>query len=271
MTNLIHDPDSFTASWGHWLDARKAALRAPDGPATLTATYWLDESNTVPGVPGTWENRKGDTVLLLPVDTSVVIDSEKLTGDITALVDGDEIGPRIRLADLTVQVTTRLGRRAVRVFDHARSEAVAGVDRFEPSPEWLVEGRYTPAVRGSATVSYEFALEAGPREVPVPGVVGFELGGRTYETEPFLDEGTLLLVFADRTTGELTKPPSRFLTVDLPDGGLAEPGIVELDFNRAFLPPCAFSDEFNCPLPPAGHRFDLAITAGERFVNWRSS
>jgi uncharacterized protein (DUF1684 family) len=76
-------------------------------------------------------------------------------------------------------------------------------------------------------------------------------------------------VFADRTTGDATKPPSRFLIVPLPAPSVLSAGRVTLDFNRAFLPPCAFSDHFNCPLPPAGHRFELAITAGETWATVR--
>jgi len=81
--------------------------------------------------------------------------------------------------------------------------------------------------------------------------------------DPLLDDGSLLLVFADRTTGTGTRPPGRFLLIASTADGLARPGKVSLDFNRAYLPPCAFSDEFNCPLPPSHHRFDLAVTAGE--------
>jgi uncharacterized protein (DUF1684 family) len=46
---------------------------------------------------------------------------------------------------------------------------------------------------------------------------------------------------------------------------------VQLDFNRAYLPPCAFSDEFNCPLPPGDHRFDAEVTAGETWPEFVSA
>ncbi len=267
MTDPTLVDDSFTAALEEWLAARTAALHAPDGPPTLQATYWLDESDTVPGVPGRWLERSGDTVLVLPPGQSVVVDLQRCGGDVVALANGAEIGPRIHLSDLTVQVTTRLGRRGVRVFDHGRSDAVADVERFAPDPAWVVRGRYTPLAEAS-TVAYGFALESGPRDVPVPGVVAFELAGRRYETRPFIDEGPLLLVFADRTTGEQSKPPSRFLLIDPPAHGFDEEADVSLDFNRAFLPPCAFSDEFNCPLPPAEHRFDVPVTAGETWARW---
>ena len=43
-------------------------------------------------------------------------------------------------------------------------------------------------------------------------------------------------------------------------------GHVVVDFNRAYLPPCAFSDFYVCPLPPAGNRLDRPIRAGEKKV-----
>jgi len=36
-----------------------------------------------------------------------------------------------------------------------------------------------------------------------------------------------------------------------------------LDFNRAYSPPCAFTDFATCPLPPAPNRLSVAIEAGE--------
>jgi uncharacterized protein (DUF1684 family) len=32
------------------------------------------------------------------------------------------------------------------------------------------------------------------------------------------------------------------------------------------VPPCGFSIEYNCPLPPAQNRFSEDVTAGERLV-----
>ena len=37
-----------------------------------------------------------------------------------------------------------------------------------------------------------------------------------------------------------------------------------LDFNKAYSPPCAFTDFATCPLPPAQNRLKLPIEAGEK-------
>jgi uncharacterized protein (DUF1684 family) len=44
---------------------------------------------------------------------------------------------------------------------------------------------------------------------------------------------------------------------------LAAHGIVDLDFNRSYTPPCAFTPYATCPLPPKENRLPIAIEAGE--------
>jgi hypothetical protein len=48
----------------------------------------------------------------------------------------------------------------------------------------------------------------------------------------------------------------------LPEGGLQGKRI-EVDFNEAFNPPCAFTDFATCPLPPEQNRLALGVDAGE--------
>lgn len=71
-------------------------------------------------------------------------------------------------------------------------------------------------------------------------------------------DGTLQITFTDTTVGAETEN-FRFLTLPAPDAD----GRVVADFNRAYLPPCTFTDHYLCPLPPADNRLDLSIRAGE--------
>jgi uncharacterized protein len=263
-------PDSeLLTGWLRWRQKRLAALNADDGFAALVDTHWLDGGDRVPGVPGTWDLEGGSVILRLDEGENARVGDAVQGGALVAFREGDEIGPMIRFESRSVRVTTRLGRKGVRVFDHARAGTVAAVDAFEPSTAWIVEGAFTPHA-DDGRQRYRFELEHEPRDVTTPGTVSFEVGGRRYETRPFLDEGWLLLVFADRRTGETTKPPSRFLFI-VPPERLDRPARVVLDFNRAFLPPCAFSNEFNCPLPPPSHRLDVAVMAGEMWPHIRSA
>lgn len=71
----------------------------------------------------------------------------------------------------------------------------------------------------------------------------------------------LFFVFSDATSGKGSYPGGRFLYTALPD----KDGNVTLDFNRAYSPPCAFTDFATCPLPPPQNRLKVAIAAGERY------
>jgi uncharacterized protein (DUF1684 family) len=39
---------------------------------------------------------------------------------------------------------------------------------------------------------------------------------------------------------------------------------VDVDFNRAYNPPCAFNPHTTCPLPPRQNRLPVRVAAGEQ-------
>jgi uncharacterized protein (DUF1684 family) len=70
----------------------------------------------------------------------------------------------------------------------------------------------------------------------------------------------MFLVFGDASNGPDTYPGGRFLVVEAPD----ENGDVWIDFNRAYNPPCVFSDHATCPLPTPENKLGIAVRAGEK-------
>ena len=50
----------------------------------------------------------------------------------------------------------------------------------------------------------------------------------------------------------------------LGDAGREYAGERVLDFNRATNPLCAYSEHYNCPMPPAFNRLEVALKAGAR-------
>ncbi|HJP70467.1 MAG TPA: DUF1684 domain-containing protein, partial [Candidatus Limnocylindria bacterium] len=71
--------------------------------------------------------------------------------------------------------------------------------------------------------------------------------------------GELWLVFGDATNGTETYGGGRFLYTPAPSDGS-----VEVDFNRAYNPPCVFSPFATCPLPWPENRLPIRVEAGER-------
>ena len=71
----------------------------------------------------------------------------------------------------------------------------------------------------------------------------------------------LFIPFKDHTNGESTYGGGRYIDISMGD---IKNGMVEIDFNKCYNPWCAFSDGYNCPVPPIENHFDLEILAGEK-------
>ena len=89
----------------------------------------------------------------------------------------------------------------------------------------------------------------------------FTINNKEY-TLDVIDEGgpNLFIVFGDETAGKTTYGAGRFIDIPKPDAL----GNTEIDFNKAYNPPCAFTAFATCPLPPPQNRLKVSITAGEK-------
>jgi len=149
--------------------------------------------------------------------------------------------------------------------DSPANRHFTGIDAYPFDPAWVVEARFVPQ-DPSRLVPFAHLRDNGlTRDLAVPGDILFTWGGVDYAFDAFDDEGTLLLVFGDATNGVETYGAGRFLIVPRAPGD----DRVELDFNRAFVPPCGFSGQYNCPMPPRQNRFGLAVEAGEKLPLFR--
>lgn len=218
-----------------WREERRAAVTAPTGNLALVETRWTGAER-----PDIDAERATASMSVTPIERT-----EIATGEV-------EHGLRVWDAESP----------AIRAFDR--------IDAYPYDPDWVIEARFTP-VDASRTVPFEHIRDnGGTRDLVVPGDIVFTRAGVEHRLAAFDDDGVLLLVFADATNGRETYGSGRFLFVRR-DGGAAfgTPDTVVLDFNRAFVPPCGFSAQYNCPLPPPQNRFDEPIRAGERNVVFR--
>ena len=74
-------------------------------------------------------------------------------------------------------------------------------------------------------------------------------------------DSTLFVPFTDLTNGHDSYGGGRYLDVPLPRLGETE---IQLDFNRAYNPFCAYNNEYICPVPPSENRLRVEIPAGEK-------
>jgi uncharacterized protein (DUF1684 family) len=98
-------------------------------------------------------------------------------------------------------------------------------------------------------------------EMESPGYVTFTLNSQSLRLEPVFEDDEkkdLFFIFKDTTSRDATYPAGRFLHADLPKGGF-----VTIDFNKAYNPPCAFTDFATCPLPRKENQLPVRIEAGE--------
>ena len=98
------------------------------------------------------------------------------------------------------------------------------------------------------------------------GVLTFELKGQTHQlniyqgkdlmsTEGF--EDYLFLPFLDNTNGESTYGGGRYIDMKIPNANT-----VEIDFNRAYNPYCAYNEKYSCPIVPRENYLDIEVRAG---------
>lgn len=74
----------------------------------------------------------------------------------------------------------------------------------------------------------------------------------------------LFMPFKDITNDEATYGGGRYLdftTKDIKNNQLV------IDFNKAYNPYCAYSDGYNCPVPPVENHLEIAINAGEKLYS----
>ena len=98
---------------------------------------------------------------------------------------------------------------------------------------------------------------------PSPGYLEFEIFGRgPYRLDVVGEDKGLFIIFKDATAGDTTYGSGRFLYVEEKPA----PGVpFKLDLNRAYNPPCAFSEFTTCPLPPKQNILNTRIEAGEKY------
>lgn len=93
------------------------------------------------------------------------------------------------------------------------------------------------------------------------GRVRFEVDGVPVELTVFKDSerGSLFIPFRDASVGGETYEVGRYLEPQArPDGTL------DVDFNYAYNPFCAYGGGWSCPIPPQENWLAVAIAAGEK-------
>lgn len=134
---------------------------------------------------------------------------------------------------------------------------------FDPDPAYLVD-----ATVHREEQPEEIELETSDdREITYsrPFRFEFELDGDRYELSGYRrqPEDPIFIPFRDKTTGQQTYKDGRYMEIQ-PEETLQDGDIVEIDFNLAYSPFCAYSETFSCPLPPEENWLETTVPVGEK-------
>ncbi len=260
-----------------WQSQREASLTAEKGWLSLIGLHWLERGTFTIGSAEDQQIRLQagppqlglivfdgqEEISLIPIAEGVLINGktattlEKLKSD-----KGGSTPTEVAIGSVSFFVIDRSGRIGLRVKDGnaALRTEFKGLDYFEYAPKLRISARYeayaTPRLLDVGTI-------IGTIEpTPNPGRAHFSLFGKDYQFE--LLEGSdathFFTIFGDQTNGKETYGMARFLAGEID----ALNKTVVLDFNRAYNPPCAFSEFATCPMPPVGNRIAAKVLAGEK-------
>ncbi|TXD76982.1 DUF1684 domain-containing protein [Algoriphagus ratkowskyi] len=104
------------------------------------------------------------------------------------------------------------------------------------------------------------------KDYDVYGVATFTLDGNKYQLNVYQShqlrtqekyEDYLFLPFTDQSNGAETYGGGRYMDLKIPSGDT-----IELDFNKAYNPYCAYATGYACPIPPKENDLKLSIKAG---------
>jgi uncharacterized protein (DUF1684 family) len=254
-----------------WRLKQESSLKQDRGWLAVAGLFWLEEGENSfgtgaaskiripdgPPVAGSFTRRGKEVYLESPAE-GVSVNGASPTA-VALKSDASGRPDSIRVGRVEMNVIQRGDRIGIRLYDPLAETRTKFKGRtwFPADEKWVIRAKFVP-YNPPKQVSILNVL--GDRSVvPVPGYVEFKRDGKTQRLDAQGDQTGLFLNFQDATSGKETYPAGRFLDTPGP-----KDGFVEIDFNRAVNPPCAFTSFATCPLPPPGNRLSIPVRAGEK-------
>jgi uncharacterized protein (DUF1684 family) len=269
----------YTQEIEDWRTRRVDRLKSETGWLTVVGLLPLEQgANSFGSAP--------DNDLVFPVGAPdhagvITLDGDKATLEVTQGVTVIHDSTAITTADMipdtedstvvlemndrfTFYHIVRVGKHYVRLKDRealALKQFGGEVPAWPVNVAWRIEARWE---------EYD-----EPKNIVIPNIQGyvdtalctgaaiFDWNGETHILEP--DDRTdeyLFFVFGDLTNEHETYGGGRFYYADPPDSN----GIVVLDFNKCYNPPCVFTHYATCAIPRPENKLDLRIEAGEKMI-----
>lgn len=273
---MAQSADTYSAEINSWVEGRYRDLKAEDGWLNLAGLFWLQAgensfgNNAMANIAFTHPNMpknagsfflNGKEVIWKSAKDVVVSKKEGVRVYKEVIFHSDSLNnPTLRMGQFLFSIIKRDDKIGIR-FRDTKSNIVVGfknIDRYPTDSSWKIPATLETNIVKTIEITNVLGQTSSQ---PSPGKLVFKIKGKTYKLAA-IDEGgeSLFILFGDETSGKETYPAGRFLYVNKPDAT----GKTMIDFNKAFNPPCAFTDFATCPLPPSQNRLAIQITAGEK-------
>lgn len=258
-----------------WRSDKNESIRKENNWLALAGLYWLklgknqfgsEAQNEIqlperlPPNVGYFEFN-GRSVSLRANSGQKVVIADKPTDFAILQPDISENPTFIKIEGVQMVVIQRGNRMGIRVWDNQSKKRASFPARtwYDIDEAFRIPATFTAYDRPK--MAYFPDLTGEKAEFPVEGYVEFEFNGQTHKLDINKeDDGTLFLRFWDPTAQDHTYPTGRYLVADVETDGR-----IFLDFNKAYNPPCAFTDFATCVFAPEQNHLDFKVTAGEMY------
>lgn len=271
---------NYEANINEWHKQRIKSLKEEDSWLSLSGLFPLDKGTQTLGADSTNDivfppeapsqigtiTRQGDKFKIdVQPEVNITHDGAQISEmELTTSAGGTPT--ELRYNNLLWYIIERRGDYYIRLKDtnHPNLTSFDGIDRFPVSTEWRVKASFNrfnqpqvitiPDVLGK---QYQDSLY---------GILEFTINGNQYTLAPTGHpdkDDEFFIIFGDLTNGESTYSGGRYIYIPTPDGD----GTTHVDFNKAYNPPCVFTDYATCPLPPPQNHLELEVKAGEKMYS----
>lgn len=142
-----------------------------------------------------------------------------------------------------------------------------GIQFFPLNMKYVVKARF---VRTPQEKPFQMSTSSGMRKTYVKyAEIFFVIEKKEYKLNVYqsLDliksneyKDYLFIPFTDATSGNETYEGGRYIDLNIPTSDN-----ITLNFNKAYHPYCAYTEGYNCPIPPTENHLPIKIEAGVRF------
>jgi hypothetical protein len=144
---------------------------------------------------------------------------------------------------------------------HGEVSHFKGLKYFDPDPSFRFEAKLQRYANPEAVV---VATSKGTNQLfNRVGYFDLTVGGEPVRVNAYQsaerDDPNLFIPFRDSTSGKESYGAARYLDLEVEHDDQ-----YVVDFNYAYNPYCAYSEDFVCPLPPRENWLKVAMRAGEK-------